>query len=76
MTTTPNMSLAELAEKDADTNLLREMIQFAAQQMMEKSYACRTDPLPRASGIRVSSTCLQLKKRHDALEKLMTDPKC
>jgi hypothetical protein len=29
------MSLAELAEKGADTDLLREMIQFVAQRMME-----------------------------------------
>jgi hypothetical protein len=33
MTTKPTMSLAELAEKGADT--LREMIQFVAQRMME-----------------------------------------
>ncbi len=35
MTTKPTMSLAELAEKGADTELLREMIQFVAQRMME-----------------------------------------
>jgi hypothetical protein len=35
MTTKPTMSLAELAEKGADTDLLREMIQFVAQRMME-----------------------------------------
>src|SRR6202789_1004079 len=35
MTTKPTMSLAELAEKGADTDLLREMIQFFAQRMME-----------------------------------------
>src|SRR5277367_2843441 len=34
-TTKPTMSLAELAEKGADTDLLREMIQFVAQRMME-----------------------------------------
>ena len=34
MTTKPTMSLAELAEKGADTDLLREMIQFVAQRMM------------------------------------------
>src|ERR1700742_1232653 len=35
MTTKPTMSLAELTEKGADTDLLREMIQFVAQRMME-----------------------------------------
>jgi hypothetical protein len=35
MTTKPTMSLDELAEKGADTDLLREMIQFVAQRMME-----------------------------------------
>ncbi len=35
MTTRRNISLAELAEKGADTDLLREMIQFVAQRMME-----------------------------------------
>ena len=35
MTTRSNISLAELAEKGADTDLLRDMIQFVAQRMME-----------------------------------------
>ena len=35
MNTKPTMSLAELAEKGVDTDLLREMIQFLAQRMME-----------------------------------------
>lgn len=35
MTTKPNMALAELTEKGADADLLREMIQFVAQRMME-----------------------------------------
>ena len=35
MTTKTNMALAELSEKGADTDLLREMIQFVAQRMME-----------------------------------------
>lgn len=35
MTTRPTMSLAELAEKGADADFLREMIQFVAQRMME-----------------------------------------
>jgi putative transposase len=35
MTTKSNISLAELTEKGADTDLLREMIQFVAQRMME-----------------------------------------
>ena len=30
-----NMALAELAEKGADVDLLREMIQFVAQQLMD-----------------------------------------
>jgi putative transposase len=33
--TKPTMALAELAEKGADADLLREMIQFVAQRMME-----------------------------------------
>jgi hypothetical protein len=35
MTTKPTMSLAKLAENGTDTDLLREMIQFVAQRMME-----------------------------------------
>jgi putative transposase len=35
MTTKTNMALAELSEKGADTDLLRDMIQFVAQRMME-----------------------------------------
>src|SRR6201985_223806 len=35
MTTKSNISLAELTEKGADADLLREMIQFVAQRMME-----------------------------------------
>jgi putative transposase len=35
MTTKANISLAELAEKGADTDLLREMIQYVAQRMMD-----------------------------------------
>ena len=35
MTTKATMSLAELAEKGADTDLLRDMIQFVAQRRME-----------------------------------------
>jgi hypothetical protein len=31
----PTMSLAELAQNGADTDLLREMIRFVAQRMME-----------------------------------------
>lgn len=34
-TTKTNMALAELAEKGADTDLLKQMIQFVAQRMME-----------------------------------------
>ena len=30
-----NMALTELAEKGADVGLLREMIQFVAQQLMD-----------------------------------------
>ena len=33
--TKPSMALAELAEKGADADLLREMIQYVAQRMME-----------------------------------------
>jgi len=35
MTTKTNMALAELSEKGADADLLRDMIQFVAQRMME-----------------------------------------
>jgi putative transposase len=35
MTTRSNISLAELAEKGADTDLLKDMIQLVAQRMME-----------------------------------------
>lgn len=35
MTTQTTMALAELAEKGADSDLLREMIQYVAQRMME-----------------------------------------
>jgi putative transposase len=35
MTTKTNIALAELAEKGADTDLLREMIQYVAQRMMD-----------------------------------------
>ena len=35
MTTKANMALAELAEKGADSDLLREMIQYVAQRMMD-----------------------------------------
>ncbi len=33
--TTPTMALAELAEKGADVDLLRQMVQFMAQRLME-----------------------------------------
>ena len=35
MTTKANISLAELSEKGADTDLLREMLQYVAQRMMD-----------------------------------------
>lgn len=35
MTTKANIALAELAEKGADTDLLRDMIQYVAQRMMD-----------------------------------------
>jgi len=35
MTTKPTMALAELTEKGADADLLRQMVQFVAQRMME-----------------------------------------
>lgn len=35
MTTRPTISLAELAEKGADADLLRDMIQYVAQRTME-----------------------------------------
>jgi len=35
MTTRSNIALAALAEKGADTDLLRDMIQFVAQRMLE-----------------------------------------
>lgn len=33
--TTPTMALAELAEKGADVDVLRQMVQFMAQRLME-----------------------------------------
>ena len=36
MTTQSKISLTELAEKGADVDLLREMIQFVAQRMMDR----------------------------------------
>ena len=33
--TTPTMALAELAEKGADIDVLRQMVQFMAQRLME-----------------------------------------
>jgi len=35
MTTKANIALAELAEKGADTDLLRDMVQYVAQRMMD-----------------------------------------
>jgi hypothetical protein len=35
MTTKTNMALAELAKKGADSDLLREMIQYVAQRMVD-----------------------------------------
>ena len=35
MTTKTTMALAELAEKGADADLLKQMIQYVAQRMME-----------------------------------------
>ena len=35
MTTKTNIALAELTEKGADTDLLRDMIRYVAQRMME-----------------------------------------
>jgi putative transposase len=35
MTTKSNIALAELVEKGADADLLREMIQYVAQRMMD-----------------------------------------
>jgi len=36
MTTKTNIALAELAEKGADSDLLRDMIQYVAQRLMER----------------------------------------
>jgi len=35
MTTKSTIALAELAEKGADTDLLRDMLQFVAQRLMD-----------------------------------------
>ena len=35
MTTKPTMALAELSEKGADVDLIREMIRHVAQRMMD-----------------------------------------
>jgi putative transposase len=36
-----SMALADLAEKGADTDVLREMLQFVAQRLMEADVAGR-----------------------------------
>jgi len=40
MTTKTNIALAELVEKGADADLLREMIQYVAQRMMDVESLC------------------------------------
>jgi putative transposase len=35
MTSKPDIALAEVVEKGADADLLREMIQYVAQRMMD-----------------------------------------
>jgi hypothetical protein len=59
MTTKSNIALAELAEKGADTDLLREMIQYVAQRMIRscqlktftsRSTTCQTCLLTRSEG--------------------------
>jgi putative transposase len=51
MTTKANMALAELAEKGADTDLLRDMIQYVAQRMMDMDVEslCAAPKLPSPS---------------------------
>ena len=39
--TTPTMALAELAEKGADVDVLRQMVQFMAQRLMELDVEAR-----------------------------------
>ena len=39
--TTPTMALAELAEKGADVDVLRQMVQFMAEQLMELQVQAR-----------------------------------
>jgi hypothetical protein len=43
MTTKANMALAELAEKGADTDLLREMIQYVAQRSVAARFRASSE---------------------------------
>jgi putative transposase len=41
MTTATTMALTELAEKEADVDVLRQMVQFMAQRLMELDVEAR-----------------------------------
>jgi len=45
--TTPTMALTELAEKGADIDVLRQMVQFMAQRLMELDVEGRFTHSPR-----------------------------
>lgn len=55
--TTPTMALAELAEKGADVDLLRQMVQFMAQRLMEIDVEGRCGAAydEKAPGVRLNS---------------------
>jgi hypothetical protein len=49
--TTSTMALAELAEKGADVDVLRQMVQFMAQRLMEIDVEGRVEhPRPSSAG--------------------------
>ena len=63
--TDERMALIELIENDADTDLVREMLSFAAERLMEAEVEARTgaghglrDPGASGAAQRLSGTCL------------------
>ncbi|NWG74130.1 MAG: hypothetical protein HXY24_05925 [Rubrivivax sp.] len=77
--TTPTMALAELAEKGADVDVLREMVQFMAEQLMELQMQarCGADYDEKAPGacrsVRLRAVDLACEPERKALS-LNTDP--
>jgi hypothetical protein len=61
MTTKANMALAELAEKGADSDLLREMIQYVAPRMMDMACGVTPGHSSRSSRSRMTHRGRQLQ---------------